>query len=181
MLIGDYIGWLVIIYVECIYVDWWLYMLNAYMLIGDYICRVHICCWWNLLHANWWWIVGVRMYWNIIGVDLWNYMKYVLLLSSPSSHTLFMLSFISIVVGCCGSTLFRVIWRVYKRQGRRPRRWKKFGITHSRVGLVTLYVSRRSHVCSWAWCAWWLLWLELRACVIIVESIMCMIIYARHC
>ena len=122
MLIGDYIRWmhicwLVIIYVECIYIDWWLYMLNAYMLIGNYICRVHICCWWNLLHANWWWIVGVCMYWNIIDVDLWNYMKYVLLLLSPSSHTLLLLAFIS---NCCWMlrySLFGVIWCVYMHRG----------------------------------------------------------------
>jgi len=70
-------------------------MLSAYMLIGEYICWVHIyCCWWlytlcaymllvKSFTCGWWWIVGVRMYWNIIGVNLWNYMKYVLLLLSP--------------------------------------------------------------------------------------------------
>jgi len=127
------ICWLVIIYVECIYVDWWLYMLSAYMLIGDYICWVHICWrWLYMLRAymllvksftfDWWWFVGVRMYWNIIGVDMWNYMKYVLLLSSPSSHTVGLVTFISMLVigylcihysGC----LFGVIWCVYMHRG----------------------------------------------------------------
>ena len=149
------ICWLVNIYVKCIYVDWWLYMLSAYMLIGDYICWMHICWWWIYMlcaymllvksfTCDWWWIVGVRMYWNKIGVDLWNYRKYVLLLSSPSSHTLLLL--LSFISNCCWMmrySLFGVIWRVYKRQGRRPQRWKKFGTTHSWVGLVTLSVSRR--------------------------------------
>jgi len=153
----------------CVHICWWwLYMLCAYMLMviiyveciyvdGDYILCVPICCWWNLLHANWW-IVGVRMYWNIIGVDLWNYMKYLLLFSSPNSHTLLLLSFISNCSWMLRYSLFGVvIWGGYKRQGRRPRRWKKFGTTHSWVGLVKLYVSRKSHVCSWAWCEYMLI------------------------
>jgi len=99
---------------------WWLYMLCEYMLlviiyvvciyvVGDYICCVHICWWWLYMlcayvllvksfTCYWWWIVGVRMYWNIFGVDLWNYMKYVLLLSSPSSHTVGLVDFISMLV-----------------------------------------------------------------------------------
>jgi len=122
------ICWLVIIYVKCIYVDWWLYMLSAYMLIGDYIRWVHICWWWIYMlcaymllvksfTGDWWWIVGVCMYWNIIDVDLWNYMKYVLLLLSPSSHTLLLLAFIS---NCCWMlrySLFGVIWCVYMHRG----------------------------------------------------------------
>jgi len=46
MLIGDYIC------VECIYVD------------GECICCVHICCWWNLLHA----IVGELMVYACIRI-----------------------------------------------------------------------------------------------------------------
>jgi len=142
--------------------------------------------------CDWWWIVGVRMYWNIIGVDLWNYMKYVLLLSSPSSHTLLLLSFIS---NCCWMlrySLFGVIIRgdmmCLYASGRRPRRWKKFCTTHSRVGLVTLYVARKSHVCSWTWCEYvlvlyvrddccnWNLVLEYS----LLRMVEFMIIYARY-
>jgi len=55
-------------------------------------------------------------------VDLWNYMKYVFLLSSPSSHTVGLVTFISMLVigylcihysGC----LFGVIWCVYMHRG----------------------------------------------------------------
>ena len=171
----------VIIYVECIYVDWWLYMLSAYMLIGDYICWMHICwllvsiyveciyvdCWWLymlnayilllvmiyvmyiyvvdiLIHAIGDEYVGVSMNLNMLVWTCEICMRHVLLWSSPSSHTLLLLSFIS---NCCWmlryslcGLLCGLLWRVYKRQGRRPRRWKRFGITHSWVGLVTLYV-----------------------------------------
>jgi len=135
-----------------------------------------------LIHAIGDEYVGASMNKNMLVWTCKICMKHILLWSSPSSHTLLLLSFIS---NCCcwilRYSLCGLLWRVYKRQGRRPRSWKKFGTTHSRVGLVTLYVSRKSHVCSRAWCAWWLLWLELRSCVIVVENIMFMIIYARYC
>jgi len=38
--LSAYMLLLVIMYVECIYV-----------VVGDYICCVHICCWWISLHA----------------------------------------------------------------------------------------------------------------------------------
>ena len=44
-------------------------------------------------------------------------------------------------------SLFGVLWCVYMHQGRRPRRWKEIGTTRSWVGLDTLYVFRKSHVC----------------------------------
>jgi len=61
----------VIIYVVCIYVGEIFYM------------RLMVNCWCTQ---------------NIISVDLWNYMKYVLLLSSPSSHTVDLVTFISMLV-----------------------------------------------------------------------------------
>jgi len=169
-------------YMHCVHICWWwLYMLCAYMLlVKSFTC-------------DWWWIVGVRMYWNIIGVDLWNYMKYVLLLSSPSSHTVDLVTFISMLVirylcihysGC----LFGVIWCVYMHQGRRPRRWKEIGTSHSWVGLVTLYVSRKCRVCLWAWCEYMLVLCVLDDCcnwnLVLVYSLLrmfeFMIIYARY-
>jgi len=95
----------------------------------------------------WWWIVGVSMYWNIFGVDLWNYMKYVLLLSSPSSHTVGLVAFISVLVLNTYVFIIRGDMMFLLHQGRRPRRWKEIGTTRSWVGLDTLYVSRKSHVC----------------------------------
>jgi len=48
-----------------IYVDWWLYMLNAYMLIvGDYICWMHIC--WLLV------IIYVECIYVVVGDDVCN-------------------------------------------------------------------------------------------------------------
>ena len=67
---------LVVIYVMCIYV------------VGDYICCMHICCWWISLTCYWWWIVVVSMYWNMLVWTCGICMKYVLLWSSPSSHTI---------------------------------------------------------------------------------------------
>jgi len=121
MLIDDYI------YVDVymlllvnIYVFWCIYVV-----VGDDICNVHICCWYSsfmLLMMN-------MLVWTC--EFAWSTF---LLWSSPSSHTLLLLSFIS---NCCcwilRYFLCGLLWRVYKRQGRRPRRWKKFGITLSRV------------------------------------------------
>jgi len=122
---------MMIIYVECIYV-----------VVGEYICWVHICWWWNLLHA----IGVVLLVKACIGIMLvWTCeicMEHVLLWSSPCSHTLLLLSFIS---NCCWMlrySLCGLLWCVYKHQGRRPRRWKSWYHTYwSR--LDTLHVLGR--------------------------------------
>ena len=43
--------------------------------------------------------------------------------------------------------IMRVVMMFLLHQGRRPRRWKEIGTIRSWVGLDTLYVSRKSHVC----------------------------------
>ena len=158
---------LVTICVECIYV-----------VVGDYICCVHICCWWlymlnaymllvNSFTCYWCCYVGESMYWNMLVWTCEICMKHVLLWSGPSSHTYCCccccLSSPIVVVGCCGiplcGLLCGLLWCVYMHQGRRPRRWKKIGTTRSRVGLDTLYVLRRIvfvyelEVNMW-WCIW---------------------------
>jgi len=127
---------LVIIYVECIYV-----------VVGDYICWVHICWWWNLLHA-----IGVVMLVKAcIGICWCGLVKLheaCLLLSSPSSHTLFVVFFhLQLLLLNTSVFIMQVVMMFLLHQGRRPRRWKEVGTTRSWVGLDTLYVSRKSHVC----------------------------------
>jgi len=134
---------------------WWLYMLNAYMLIDDdYICWMHIC--WLMviiyvecIYVDWWWLYILSAYMLLVMiyvmyiyvVDIFSFMLLVMnmlvqawigmcwcgllefawsmfcccccccccCLSSP------------IVVGCCGIPysrwLFGVIWCVYMHQG----------------------------------------------------------------
>jgi len=120
---------LVIIYVKCIYV------VGEYIRIFMYIC----CCWWIYTY------VDVYMLLLVIGMLVWTCeicMKHILLWSSPSSHTLLLLLLLLFFISNCSCWILRyslcgllcgLLWRVYKRQGRRPRRWKKFGTTLSRV------------------------------------------------
>jgi len=73
-------------------------------------------------------------------------MKYVLLLSSPSSQTQLLLAFISMLVLNTYVFIMRVVMRVVMmcllHQGRRPRRWKL--VPHApKVGLDTLHVLGR--------------------------------------
>jgi len=132
----DYICW---VHICCC---WWLYMLCAYMLfeiiyvvciyvVGDDICNVHICCWYIFIHAIGDEYVGVSMNWNMLVWTCGICMKYVLLWSSPSSHTLLLLAFISNC--CCWILMYSLcglLWCVYMHQGRRPRRWKNWYHTY---------------------------------------------------
>ena len=121
-----------------------IYMLCAYML----LVKSFTCYWW----WNWWCKHVLEYTW----CGLVKYIKYVLLLSSPSSHTVGLVTFISmLVIGylCIlySECLFGVIWCVYMHRGDGLGDERKFGATHNWVGLVTLYVSRKSRVCLWAW------------------------------
>jgi len=148
MLLNAYAMLLVMIYVEYIYVD------------GEIFTCYWCCCWWK--HVL-----------NYVDMDLWNYMKYVLWcrvlvhtqliwwLSSQELDAAVVLMWVVI----------RVVWRVYMRHGRRPQRWKRvFGTTLSRVGLVTLYVYRRSHVCSWCLVCLMMHVIGTSCCIIVVEN-----------
>jgi len=180
-------------YICCVHICcWWLYMLCAYMLlviiyvtciygVGDYICCVHICCWWISLTCYWWWIVGVSMYWNMLVWPCEICMKYVLLLSSPSSHTQLLLAFISMLVLDTYVFIMRVVMMCLLHQGRRARRWKL--VPHAPiVGLDTSHVLGRVvsayvfevnmllvHLCA----LWLIIIVEPYACTFIDENNLC--------
>jgi len=172
-------------------------MCCAYMLIGDYICCVHISCWWlcmlcaSLLLVNFftcygWWIVGVSMYWITLVWTCKNCMKYVLLLPSPSSHTQVLLAFISMLVLNTYVFIMRVVMMCLLHQGRRPRRWKL--VPHApRVGLDTLYVLGRV-VSAYVFeenmlvhlCVLWLITIdETYACTFIDENNLCPCLFMK--
>jgi len=73
---------LLIDYICCVHICcWWLYMFMCIYVVGEYK-YMHICCWWISLTYYWCWIVGVSMHWNILVWICGFRMKYVLLLSS---------------------------------------------------------------------------------------------------
>jgi len=119
-----------LIYVVCIYV------------VGGDICYVHICCWRVPRACYCWWIVGVSMYRNMLVWTCDSCMKYVLLLSSPSSQTQLLLAFISMLVLNTYVFIMRVVMMCLLHQRRRPQRWRL--VPHApRVGLDMLHVLRR--------------------------------------
>jgi len=139
---------LVVIYVYVHICCWWWYMLCAYMLlvmiyvmciyvVGDYMCCVHICCWWISLTWYWWRIVGVSMYWDMLVWTCGIRMKYVLLLSSPSSHTVVVGFHLHVGVEYLCIQLCEVFMRgvmmCLLHQGQRPRRWNWY---HTHLELV---------------------------------------------
>jgi len=87
-----------------------------------------------LIHAIGDEYVGASMNKNMLVWTCEIFMKHILLWLSPSSPMLLLLSFIS---NCCcwilWYSLCGLLWCVYKRQGRRPRKWKKFGTILSQV------------------------------------------------
>jgi len=140
---------LVIIYVEYIYV-----------VVGEYICWVDICWWWNLLHA-----IGVVMLVKAcIGICWCGLVKLheaCLLLSSPSSHTLLLLSFISnfccwiLRYSLCG-LLCRLLWCFCCIRGDGLRDERKL-VPHVLELSRHIVCSRKSRVCfeldmNTCWC-----------------------------
>ena len=115
-------------------------------------------------------------------------MKYVLLLSSPSSHTQLLLAFISMLVLNTYVFIMRVVMMCLLQQGRRPQRWKL--VPHApRVGLDTWHVLGRVvfayvfevNMLLVHFCAWWLITIdETVACTFIDENSFCpCLIYER--
>ena len=173
------------VYICC----WWLYMLCSYMLlviiymlcaymllVKSFTCELVVNCWCtHVLEYNWCRLMKIT--WSMYCCcRILVHTQLVWWLSSPCW---WLDTYVFIIRGdmmCLYAS------------GRRPRRWKKFGTTHSWVGLVTLYVSRKSHVCLWAWCEYLLVLYVLVDCWIWNLVLECsllrmfefMIVYARY-
>jgi len=163
----------VVIYVVCIYVDWWLYMFYAYKLLVIMYAMCIFVVGEILLHA----IEGELLVWACIGLCRCGLVKFVWSMFCccrvlVHTHTQLLLAFISMLVLNTYVFIMRVVMMCLLHQGRRPRRWKL--VPHAaRVGLDMLHVLGRvvfANVLRWI-CCWCICvfcdWLQLTTLMLI--------------